>query len=294
MPEGSAREVFLAMLSAQADRVSSVSAEVGDSFVLPAAATDDDRRFLAMAGSPDWPVAMAESLIPRTDQQLDARAALIASQYFAEPLGRKKILDFGCGDGRTAAAMRARGADVVGYDLAAGPLWKPGDGLAYLTDWEQVKAAGPFDMVLMMDVYDHSPQASQSCLKVKEVVKPGGRVYFRGHPAVSRHGFHLHRFLNKAYLHLFLSDECLASFPGLERPATICKQPLTQYRDAWRVIAGMRVLSHEFVTRPIERFFLRDQFMPLIISRWYADTAYRGKFPGEQLEVEFVDLVLGA
>ena len=98
------------------------------------------------------------------------------------------VIDIGCGGGILAESMAGAGADVIGIDMAAGPL-----DVAKLhqiesqvavdyrqTTAEQIAAERPdeFDVVTCLEMLEHVPDPSlviQSCAKL---VKPGGDVFF--------------------------------------------------------------------------------------------------------------------
>lgn len=100
----------------------------------------------------------------------------------------KKAVDIGCGGGILTESMAAAGADVLGIDMADGPLKvaalhqaESGADVSYeQTTAEELAAthAGAFDVVTCLEMLEHVPdpgQVIESCMKL---VKPGGKVFF--------------------------------------------------------------------------------------------------------------------
>jgi len=97
-----------------------------------------------------------------------------------------RILDAGCGTGRVAAALAARGHEVLGVDLdpaliAAGLQQYPGLPLAELDLLSLSPALGAFDLIVSAGnvmVY-LTPGTERAVLAaMASVLKPGGRAVF--------------------------------------------------------------------------------------------------------------------
>lgn len=104
------------------------------------------------------------------------------------PLQGKRVLDVGCGGGILAESMAARGANVLGIDLAERPL-----GVATLhardralpLSYQAISAEdlseqvpGTFDAVTCMEMLEHVPRPGLVVDACARLVKPGGWVYF--------------------------------------------------------------------------------------------------------------------
>ncbi len=103
-------------------------------------------------------------------------------------LADKAIVDIGCGGGILTESLAVAGADVMGIDMADGPLSvaklhraESGVSVTYeqLTA-EALAASKPakFDVVTCLEMLEHVPDPSQVIRSCAELVKPGGDVFF--------------------------------------------------------------------------------------------------------------------
>lgn len=101
------------------------------------------------------------------------------------------VLDFGCGSGRDAVALAARGFDVTGFDVLPDALSKARDLESRYGDgppvtWTELPPDRMFDLVLLLRCGRR--ELLDEALKY---VAPGGRLWFTGKTAVfadlSRH-----------------------------------------------------------------------------------------------------------
>lgn len=101
-------------------------------------------------------------------------------------LDGKSVVDVGCGGGILAESMAARGASVLGIDLAEKPL-----GVARLhrlesgvqVDYRLVsaealarEAPASFDVVTCMELLEHVPDPASTIAACAALAKPGGHV----------------------------------------------------------------------------------------------------------------------
>ena len=103
-------------------------------------------------------------------------------------LHKKQILDVGCGGGILAESMAARGAIVIGIDLAEKPLKvaelhliESGQQVEYRKiSAEDLAAERPasFDVVTCMELLEHVPDPAATVAACAALVKPGGHVFF--------------------------------------------------------------------------------------------------------------------
>jgi len=103
-------------------------------------------------------------------------------------LASKRVADIGCGGGILAESMAAQGAEVIGIDMATGPLQvarlhllESGRSVDYrqmtaeqLADQEEAR----FDIVTCMELLEHVPDPGlliQSCARL---AKPDAKLFF--------------------------------------------------------------------------------------------------------------------
>jgi len=103
-------------------------------------------------------------------------------------LAGKRVVDVGCGGGILAESMAARGADVVGVDMAGAALsvarlhsLESGVSLDYRQMTAEQLAAdepGSFDVVTCMELLEHVPDPASLVAACARLAKPGGQVFF--------------------------------------------------------------------------------------------------------------------
>lgn len=100
----------------------------------------------------------------------------------------RRVLDVGCGGGILAEAMAARGARVIGIDLADKPLkvaqlhlLESGLEVEYRLIAPEAlarEAPGSFDVVTCMELLEHVPDPASTVQACSDLVQPGAHVFF--------------------------------------------------------------------------------------------------------------------
>jgi 2-polyprenyl-3-methyl-5-hydroxy-6-metoxy-1,4-benzoquinol methylase len=250
--------------------------------------------------SDQWPEAVFSAQIAdeNSEQDKEERAQGIAD-IILPPMEGKSFLDFGCGEGHVAKYLSKEARVSVGYDIEKSQRsklpWNHKDGNFLLTsDFEKVVAEGPFDVILLYDVVDHVKDMtpSEMLLKAASVLAPEGRIFMRCHPWCGRHGGHLYRSTNKAFVHLvFKSDELEALGIRPESNLGVVK-PLKTYGDIIKDAELINDSEPEIDNQEVEDFFrdtpvVRDR----ILKAWGVDK-WEHDPPSFQMSQCFVDYVL--
>ncbi len=251
-----------------------------------------------LAKSDAWPPAIPEDMICGDDEDHKlARAAGIASEFLKTNLTEKSFLDFGCGEGHTAyiAASLLSRKKVFGYDLI-NQNWdhfEKVDNLYFSTDLQEVKQNGPYDIILLNDVLDHSKNPREVLEQIRELKAPNtGKIYLRCHPWTSRSGTHTYKQLNKAFLHLVFTETELQNVMGIkEVPAHKFIDPLNAYKSLIKD-AGFSIVSENVVKQPVELFFTTKSPILRRIQECFSKNNFSEKFPRESMEIQFVDFIL--
>lgn len=283
----------------QMELVNSLSLDVDNMFETVVLSLDEENRITEIMNNHSWPTAVDNSLIARNDTDKNDRAAGIIFLFLNDDVSGKKVLDFGCGDGNVSKVASDKGAAMsVGYDLDRSPTWDsytPAANFMLTTDFSQVAAAGPFDVVILYDVLDHSQSPIDVLNQVKSVLAKGGTVQARCHPWCSRHGGHTYRSMNKAFSHLLMSSDSVVKLSDGQAPVQKVIHPRMTYLD-WFTKAGFNIVSSEIVSDKVEAFFRADPIKSQLVNLWrkspLPEFASGKNFPDFPMSQSFVDYVI--
>lgn len=241
-----------------------------------------------------WPRAVPNELICNAASEEDKteRAEGILELIVSRDLKGVNFLDMGCGEGHVAAKAAEKGASMsVGYDIKSPNKLDPQENLILTNDWSKVLENAPYEAVLIYDVLDHvSDETPVEVLeRTKSVLSPTGKIYVRCHPWCGRHGAHLYRKLNKAFIHVVFTDEELLEM-GIpnDEPNQLVKSPLAEYRS-WFKNAKLKVVEENISSTNPEQFFSKTKEVSDRITKRFG--MKRGKFPAFQMKQNFVDFI---
>jgi 2-polyprenyl-3-methyl-5-hydroxy-6-metoxy-1,4-benzoquinol methylase len=245
------------------------------------------QKFKDVLESDEWPTAVDPAYLCDNEQKTTSRAIGILEMFVIEPVKNKRVLDFGCGNGHVAIECLKREAKVIGYDSDLSKCQFQND--IFTDDFNSVIKNGPYDIVILYDVLDHSTSMSprELLLNISKVLSLNGKVYVRNHPWCSRHGSHFYLQKNKAFLHLALDEIELARIGIVQEPVLRVYKPEEEYQK-WIQGSGLKVVAESKVLCDIEPLFLTPS--PLhhrIISHWNDFNEMN-----INMSIEFMDYVL--
>ena len=250
--------------------------------------------------TPGWPVAIEPEWICGDDENSKmSRATGVIDKFFKDDdLSGKKFLDFGCGEGHVAyvAATLNDASLAIGYDPKSSNCkdYKKDKDNFFLTDnFDEVSLNGNYDFILLNDVLDHASDPLSVLEQVKKLRRPDCKIAMRCHPWSSRHGTHLYKQINKAFLHLVFTDDEIFAMGLKEQFAHKVLDPLSFYRDLIKQ-SGLKTIKEDITTSPVEIFFTQnEEIMRRIKEKWKTSSDPElkdgSKFPRDILEIEFVD-----
>lgn len=266
--------------------------------------------------SSDWPESVLEFQIvdENSEQEKMDRAEGVIDILIQEDLKDKKFLDFGCGEGHMAKYASSQCQTSIGYDIA-----KPNDSFVWeekqenfllTTDFNKVKENGPYDIILLYDVIDHAmrkesektPESlgngdkeTEILKKASEVLSETGKIYLRCHPWCSRHGSHLYRKINKAFVHLVFYNNELGDL-GYE---LTCGNGTNGNRIVFPILSYKKIIQNsrlkiqsepEIERQNVEEFFKNTEIIANRIKK--SVPVSEATFPDFQLSMCFLDYIL--
>jgi 2-polyprenyl-3-methyl-5-hydroxy-6-metoxy-1,4-benzoquinol methylase len=259
---------------------------------------DEFETLKRLLNSPEWPAAVLPFQVADENSESDKeeRAEGI-SDILLPPLANKRFLDFGCGEGHVAHFVSKTALTSVGYDLkktGSRFVWEQKEGNLLLTsNFDSVVAEGPYDIILIYDVLDHSESSMSELLsKAKSVLSDDGKIILRCHPWSARHGGHLYRKINKAFVHLVFTESELDEM-GLRPEHNLrITYPINTYKEAIKKSGLNEAATVEIDTQEIENFFKEDALVRSRILKAFGIKEWTENPPAFQMSLCFVDYVL--
>lgn len=274
---------------------------------IPPAEPEPENPLIKLLHSNEWPEAVnpADILDINDEQDKEDRAEGILEMIIDVHMENLKFLDFGCGEGHVVNKSKKQNTKLsVGYDIKKSDRWdswEKGGNVIYTTDWNIVKNSGPYNVVLMYDVIDHMISTHlelQTKLKeIKSILAPNGKVYVRCHPWSSRHGTHLYRQINKAFVHMLFTDDEIKKMGYTQEKVRQIKHPATDYAALW-TSCGFRATSGPHHSKSeVEPFFKNNPEVKAKIQDCYKDSIWEvlrsgAVFPEEHMSSNFIDWTL--
>lgn len=233
----------------------------------------DDLGFYFPVGWPlpyEWPVAIDSAFISEdteTDKRMRASGIL---EMLPDEWRDGKFLDFGCGEGHLAS-QAATVTKSYGYDIKK--TWVDNENCSI--NWKEIKSNGPYDFILMFDVFDHiEGDLNNTIARLKDVLSPDGLIWARCHPWSSRHGGHVYNVSNKAYAHLAFSQEDLIKY-GAESDCVLKEHdPLSFY---WQKFKDFNVSKETITLQSLENYFLQPSVYNRITDFWSEKKYIKGR-----------------
>lgn len=228
-----------------------------------------------------WPTAIPPTQLCLSEEHKMERARWMAESLGAEIDGRH-VLDFGCGEGHFVTFAKTKADFAMGYDIIS--TNKEG----CTTNWDDI-TQHKFNCVVLHDVLDHVVEEPVEILnKIKSVLSPGGTILVRCHPWCSRHGGHLYRDINKAFVHIVFTDDEIIRLGG--NPTFVRKviKPKETY-EGWFGDAGLEIIKENVTSNPVEDFFNSSLVANRLRSVWGINDKAISK---EFMKLSFLDYVL--
>lgn len=259
-----------------------------------------DISFVDMIKGDLWPKAVEDNAIVVSEEDKYERAEGIIDLMIEHHVEKIKFLDFGCGEGHVSKTILSQkptlsvGYDIVKPDNEIVPWGTKNDNLLLTTDLQQVRNEKPYDIILIYDVLDHAENPIELLKEVEALSHQKTKIFVRCHPWCSRHGGHLYQSLNKAYAHMFLSDEEILQLTG--KPPMFCQKvlfPQITYQNWFKQI-GFNVRHENTDKSVIEPFFMSNETVSKAVLKIFSKQASgpAKQFPKHQLEQSFLDYVL--
>jgi len=121
------------------------------------------------------------SAFPRLRRVFHLLTGDVDPRDFVRIAADTRMLDFGCGDAGYLADFHARGARISGTEIAAHLVDASrlrGLDVRKIVRLDQIPFCdAEFDVIILMQVFEHLPNPERIMLELRRVLKPGGTVY---------------------------------------------------------------------------------------------------------------------
>ncbi len=126
---------------------------------------------------------------------------------FRRVIENKKVLDYGCGLGWQAYAMKEQGAgSVTGYDPFPKFAVPEGAGLSFTKSLP----ADQYDVVVSCSSFEHFANPAKELATIKDLTSPSGRVVIAwAEPWLSHSGSHMNFFTKVPWVNILFSEEAV-------------------------------------------------------------------------------------
>lgn len=166
--------------------------------------------------------------------------------------------------------------------------------LTYTDDYDDIKD-NRYDVILAYDVIDHCDKPIDALVKMKRILAPEGVVYVRCHPWTSRHGTHLYKTANKAYIHLAVQSDTLKKMGHQSLKTKKLLRPVHTYRE-WFDRAGYKIKEENVMTEPLESFFRENEKVQRSLHKHWLGLVNKGELNEHAIdrimEIQFIDYTL--
>ena len=133
-------------------------------------------------------------------------------------IGGKRVLEIGCGRGDLVRVLASQyecectGVDIVNYPEWVSSKQKDLQFRRLDVTAEPVDSLGKFDAIVSLVVLEHVAHPFTMLKRFKELLAPGGSVYFSANLYRGPKASHRYRQVNFPWPHLLFSDEVFAAF----------------------------------------------------------------------------------
>ena len=181
------------------------------------------------------------------------------------PSERAAVLEIGCGDGMTAAALASYGHDVLVADIDD---WRDPRALnlsMYKNDLSKrfLLSDDQFSFVYSFNAFEHFPDPEITFKEAVRVCKPGGHLYFEFGPIFAGPwGLHAYRSLNMPYpQHLFSKSFLAKKLSGVKLYDLGTERNQLQWCNQWTVSQFEKLWADDrcemvFLTRNTQKSYL--------------------------------------